>query len=329
MQRIQFSHSYNEIISLENLLGAWEEFLSGKKSRADVQVFQRNLFYNLQALHHDLATGTYSHAQYTAFSISDPKPRRIHKATVRDRILHRAIYRQLYPFFDRTFIADSFSCRDGKGTHRAMDRFQVYAGKVSKNYIKPCWILKCDVKKFFASIDHEKLLEILERYIPDKQIMLLLQKIVTSFESERGKGLPLGSLTSQLFCNVYMNELDQFVKHKLKAPYYVRYADDFVFLSESKPWLEQFLPKASDFLESTLKLHLHPQKVYIKTFGSGVDFLGWVHFPTHRVLRTSTKNRMVKRVAQNPTNATIQSYLGMLGHGNGYKIASKIQRTIE
>ncbi|HEY4526524.1 MAG TPA: reverse transcriptase/maturase family protein, partial [Candidatus Paceibacterota bacterium] len=198
---------------------------------------------NILALHRDLASGTYKHGPYKAFKISDPKPRDIHKATVRDRLVHHAIYRQLYPFFDRTFIADSYSCRRGKGTHRAMNRFREFAYKVSKNHTRTCWVLKCDIKKFFASIDQTMLLDIASTYIPDKRIMNLITEIVGSFRSDilksapwrrdkdMGKGLPLGNLTSQLLVNVYMNEFDQFVKHKLKAKYYTRYADDFVVLS--------------------------------------------------------------------------------------------------
>src|SRR3989344_5845407 len=201
---------------------------------------------NILALHNDLKDGTYKHRPYHAFKISDPKPRDIHKATVRDRLVHHAIYRQLYPFFDHTFTADSYSCRKGKGTHRAMDRFREFAYKVSRNHTRTCWVLKCDIKKFFASIDQQILLDIVTRYIPDKRIINLITEIVGSFRSNHDiiipnaaafssmictKGLPLGNLTSQLLVNVYMNEFDQFVKHKVKAKYYIRYADDFVILS--------------------------------------------------------------------------------------------------
>src|SRR3989344_2348912 len=123
-RRTRFSHTYDDIISVENLLGAWGEFVRGKREKRDVQEFQHSLMDNILALHHDLKEGTYKHGPYQAFKISDPKSRDIHKATVRDRLVHHAIYRQLYPFFDRTFIADSYSCRKGKGTHKAMNRFR-------------------------------------------------------------------------------------------------------------------------------------------------------------------------------------------------------------
>ena len=324
MARKQFSHKYVEIISFENLLQAWREFVSGKRSRKDVQDFERDLMTNLTTLHLDLVSKNYRHSEYTAFNISDPKPRRIHKAVVRDRVLHHALYRILYPFFAATFIDDSFSCQNGKGTHKAINRFRALAFKVSKNHTRTCWVLKCDIKKFFASINHQTLLDILRSYIPDQDIIDLLKKIIYSFELYPGNGLPLGNLTSQLFCNVYMNEFDQFVKHRLKVKRYIRYADDFVFLSENKVELEQLIPKISDFLEIKLGLKLHPDKVYIKSIASGVDFLGWVHFLDHRVLRKITRRRMFKRIYKNLSNETFQSYLGLISHGNTCRIKQEL-----
>lgn len=323
--KIQFEANYVRIISEENLLAAWQEFLPGKKDRKDVQEFGRKLTDNVVRLHRDLSDFTYKHGAYHAFNISDPKPRIIHKASVRDRLLHHAIYRVLYPFFDRTFIADSFSCRFGKGVHRGIDMFRFFEGVVSKNSTKTCWVLKCDIKKFFASIDHQTLLETLESKIPDTGTMWLIRDVVESFSSEDGKGLPLGNLTSQLFCNIYMNEFDQFVKHDIRAKFYIRYADDFVLLSENRGWLEVQLPKLCSFLETRLKLSMHPKKVSIETVASGVDFLGWVHFPDHRVVRTQTKKRMVKRVRKNPTYETLQSYLGLLSHGSTEKLSHEIR----
>ncbi len=161
MRRIKFTHTYNCIISLENFLEAWSEFANGKRSRKDMQKFEFNLMSNIISLHNDLTTKTYKHSSYQAFNISDPKPRNIHKAIVRDRLLHRALYRILYPFFDRTFISDSYSCRLNKGTHKAINRFRDFAYQVSKNNTKTCWVLKCDIKKFFASINQAILLKIL------------------------------------------------------------------------------------------------------------------------------------------------------------------------
>ncbi len=133
---MQFIHTYEDIISVENLLAAWQEFIIGKRNRMDVQEFELGLMENIFALHRELATRTYVHSQYEAFNISDPKPRNIHKAKVRDRLLHHAIYRILYPFFDRRFIADSYSCRKNRGAHKAIAKFRSYAYIVSKNHKK-------------------------------------------------------------------------------------------------------------------------------------------------------------------------------------------------
>ena len=233
-----------------------------------------------------------------------------------------------------------------------MNRFRAFAYKVSRNHTRKCFVLKCDIRKFFANIDHTILFSILSAYIPDVDILNLLQNIVGSFNTnaevkssvlapttpsrrrdtppwaggdEDKKGLPLGNLTSQLLVNIYMNEFDQFVKHKLKVKYYIRYADDFVILLSDKAELERLLPLIGQFLCERLKLSLHPDKVFIKTFASGVDFLGWVHFPNHRVLRTSTKRRMFQRLQGEPSDETVVSYVGLLSHGN----ARMLQKTVE
>ncbi len=320
--RSQLPITYDDITSAENLLSAWGEFVRGKRAKKDVQDFSFRLMDNIMQLRSELVNMQYEHGPYEAFNISDPKPRSIHKASVRDRLLHHAIYRQLYPFFDRTFIAQSYSCRNEKGAHKAMDTFRSYAYDVSHNHTRTCWVLKCDIRKFFASVDQAVLLEVLRAYIPDPKILWLLERVVGSFNSGReGRGLPLGNLTSQLLVNIYMNEFDQFAKHGLKARRYLRYADDFTFLSDDRQELVDLIPRISEFLRERLKLELHPDKLFIKTFASGVDFLGWVHFPDHRVLRTVTKRRALKGFKSKPTPGTRASYLGLLTHGNAHKLS--------
>ncbi|MBI3442318.1 MAG: hypothetical protein HY007_00925 [Candidatus Sungbacteria bacterium] len=320
--KAQLAHTFEEIISIENLLEAWKEFIRGKRKKQDMQEFQMRLVDNIFILHHDLANHTYQHGGYHSFNISDPKPRVIHKASVQDRLLHHAIYRKLYPFFDRMFISDSYSCRIGKGTHKALNQFREFGYRVSKNNTRTCLVLQCDIRKFFASIDHATLLKIFQTYISDANIVQLLEEVVSSFSSTRsGVGLALGNLTSQLLVNIYMNEFDQFVKHKLKAVHYIRYADDFVIFSEDRAALEYTLLYIDALLRIKLKLALHPNKVSIKTLASGVDFLGWVHFPDHRVLRTTTKKRMFRNVKKTEGKTeTVQSYLGLMSHGNTGKL---------
>ncbi|MFH1608979.1 MAG: reverse transcriptase/maturase family protein, partial [Patescibacteria group bacterium] len=265
----QFIHKYNNIITTKKLLQAWQEFLCGKKKRNDVIIFQSKLMNNIFSLHNDLKNKTYKHSNYKAFKINDPKPRDIHKATVRDRLLHHLIYNALYPYFDKKFIFDSYSCRKEKGTHKAIYRFESFIRKVSKNNTKQCWVLKCDIRKFFANINHDILKEILKKHIQEENVLWLFDSVIDSFHTPNSisamadieKGLPLGNLTSQLLVNIYMNEFDQFVKHKLKVKYYIRYADDFVALSKDKKYLEDILIEIKNFLETKLKLNLHPNKV--------------------------------------------------------------------
>ena len=312
--------------------------MKGKRNRKDVQEFQLHLMDNILSLHAELKAKTYKHGGYHAFNISDPKPRNIHKASVRDRLLHHTIYRVLYPYFDKKFIHDSYSCRINKGTHKAINQFRKYFGKVDKNNTRTCWVLKCDIKKFFDSIDHKTLFKILKKYIDDEEILWLLSRIISSFVStshlsygvDIKKGLPLGNLTSQLLVNIYMNEFDQFVKHKLKFKYYIRYADDFVFLSHDKSHLTHLRYGVDVFMRERLKLELHPDKVFIKTLSSGVDFLGWVHFPHHRILRTVTKKRILKKLSNMSntgclTREVTASYLGMLKHGNTHKLTKVLE----
>ena len=313
------------MVSLENLCEAWREFISGKRNKKDVQEFQLRLGDELSALHLELVSGEYRHGPYQQFSINDPKPRIIHKASVRDRLLHHAIHRKLYPFFARAFIADSFSCQRDKGLHRALRRFRFMARRVSRNHTRTCWVLKCDIRKFFASIDHEVLMVILRRRIADERIIDLLWRVIASFHTDPDKGLPLGNLTSQLLSNIYLDVFDQFVKHDLHWRFYIRYADDFVFLSDDSRALEKILFQARDFLLKSLLLRLHPSKVSIRTIASGVDFLGWVHFSDHAVLRTKTKRRMLQRIRVAPHYATLQSYLGILRHGDAFGLENRLK----
>lgn len=323
---VMFNHTYNNIITLENLLSTWNRFVRGKRNKKDVIIFESKLSDNILDLYYSLQNRTYTHSEYTAFNISDPKPRNIHKATVRDRLLHHLIYKELYWHFDARFIFDSYSCRKFKGTHLALDRFQEFARKVSKNNTRTCYILKCDIKKFFASIDHEIMYEILKRYIGDPEIHWLIKQVISSFRTtEAGVGLPLGNLTSQLFVNVYMHEFDMFIKQELHVKYYLRYADDFAILSEDKKYLEELLPKMEAFLAEKLKLRLHENKVYIKTYATGVDFLGWIHFPYHRQIRTTTARKLSKRLEGYPKPATVSSYRGLLEHGDTYNLRKRIQ----
>lgn len=324
------SDLYEKIILVENLLLAWEEFVANKKKRTDVRIFAQNLFPNILALHNDLINLTYRHASYEKFNIADPKPRIIHKAIVRDRLLHHAIYRILYPIFDKTFIYDSYSCRKEKGTHRAFKRLVELARKQSKNYSSPCWALKCDIRKFFYSVDHKILIELLSQRIADEKLMKLLTEIIESFESSPGKGMPLGNLTSQLFANIYMDSLDKFVKHKLKVKYYLRYADDFMFIADNKKVLEEYLAGVGLFLSERLKLSLHSDKCILRKLNWGFDFVGYIAHPKFNLSRRKTVERMFvnleNKKGSNPEKlfASVQSYLGHLKHVDAKLLSNEL-----
>lgn len=324
-------HTFDDIISIINLFTARQEFESEKKNKLDVANFALRLHHNIFELHEDLVKKVYKHGRYEAFSINDPKPRIIHKATVRDRVLHHAIYRILYPFFDKIFIYDSYSCRKYKGTHRAISRYESFISRITQNGTKTAWSLKCDIRKFFASVDQPILMGILRKHLDSEDLILLLSNIVESFcSTQKGKGLPLGNLTSQLLVNIYMNEFDQFMKHVLGEKYYIRYADDFVILNNDQGYLMERLAKIGDFLQDNLKLSLHPDKIILKTVQSGVDFLGWIVFPTHKILRTSTKRRMLHKLKDNYyKKSSVTSYLGMLQHGDAYEIQKELIKNSE
>lgn len=255
---------------------------------------------------------------------------------MRDRVLNQALFRKLDPLFDKMFIHDSYSCRLRKGTHAGVTRLDFFLRQISQNNTKEIYTLKCDVKSFFDSISHKILLKILKGKIQDKQVLGVIDLILRSFEKSSGKGLPLGNVTSQLFANIYLNRFDQFIKHDLKEKYYIRYCDDFIILSEDKKHLTSIIPKINTFLTKKLVLRLHPRKVTVRKVSWGVDFLGYVVFPHHKILRTRTKKRILRKtmklrgelncglISQKLFKTSLQSYLGMLVHCNGRKIKQKL-----
>lgn len=275
--------------------------------------FSRNLEDNLFRLYYTLKHEKYQHGSYESFFVFDPKKRHIHKAAISDRVLHHATVRIVEPVFNSRFIFDSHACRKEKGVHVAVGRFQKFAWLLSRNNTKTVWALKCDIASFFNTVDHQILMSVLGRTIKDEQTRRLLWQIIDSFCMQKGRGLPLGNLTSQLFANVYLNELDQFIKNVLRAKYYIRYCDDFIILDRTKERLSDYIGEIDVFLRNKLKLQLHPKKVFIKKYHQGIDFLGFICFPHFRLLRTNTKKRMLRKLTEyNP--ASFNSYLGLVKH---------------
>jgi len=337
-----YKNVFEDIISLENLFSAWDKFKKDKQKKRDVQLFEWKLEENIFKLHRDLKYRRYKHGAYTSFYINDPKQRHIHKANVRDRVLHHAVSTVLNSIFDPTFISNSFSCRVGKGTHKGLNVLAKMIKQVSGNYFKPCFILKCDVKKFFETIDHRILLNIISKRIKDNDAMWLLEKIIESLASKystifKRKGIPIGNLTSQLFANIYLNEFDQFVKHKLRVKHYIRYTDDFIIVAKEKSYLEDLIFPIYSFLLNKLILKLHPRKIIIHKLHQGADFLGYVLLPHYRLIRTKTKQRIIRKleervkgyrnglISKQTLNQSFQSYLGVLSHASSHKFRKKLE----
>jgi retron-type reverse transcriptase len=195
------------------------------------QCFERHLEDNIFQLHEDLVTSRYQHGPYSQFHVFDPKERHISKASVRDRLVHQLIYSALTKIWDKKFIFHSFSCRQRKGTHLGITHLQRMMRKVSSNGKKSCFALKMDIRRFFDAMDHRILKQLIRKHISEQKILNLIEFIIDSFQvGLSSKGLPLGNVTSQLFANIYLHELDHFVKHVLRFHYYLRYCDDFILL---------------------------------------------------------------------------------------------------
>lgn len=318
---------YEDIITIENLFQAWDEFKKEKRNKKDVQRFERHLEDNLFNLYTELKRKTYRHGTYQEFYVTDPKRRHIHKSNVRDRVLHHLLYKYLYELFDKHFIYDSYSCRKSKGTHKAVKQLEKLARVVSKNYSGECWSLKCDVRKFFASVDHNILKKLIVSKVRDESINWLINNVIDSFSSEGrlGYGIPLGNLTSQIFSNIYLNELDSFVKHKLKMRYYLRYADDFLILTSGNKLHKEYLDNIRVFLTDQLKLELHPKKISTRKLRWGIDFCGYIVLPHYVLPRTKTKRRIIKKITQGSDYQALQSYLGYMSHSNSFKLSEKLK----
>lgn len=289
-----YNNLFEKVCSLQNLYRAYLKARRGKSNICEVARFTYHLEGELLKLQRELLAGTYRQGDYRNFVIHEPKRRLISAVPFRDRVVHHAICSVIEPIFEKRFIWDSYACRRGKGTHKGIDRLQNFLRRFPESYA-----LKCDVRKYFPSVDHGTLKSILRKKIADKRLLCLLDGIIDSADrivpEEKGKGIPIGNLTSQLFANIYLNELDYFAKHALRAKFYVRYMDDFVILHQSKTCLHETKARVEGFLLGTLRLNLHPTKATVSPVGVGVDFLGYRVFVTHRLARKGTVKKFLGR----------------------------------
>jgi len=341
---------YDKLCSFKNLLHAYTKALKGKSSKWYIKEFSANLDKNLIELESELMSMKYKPRRMKTFVICNLKTRVISASDFRDRVVHHALCNIIQPIFEKTFIYDSYANRKGKGTHAALKRFDAFKRKASDNgkllpFAKDGnmisgYALKAVIKHYFDKVDHDILMKILSRKIRDEKVLWLIKRILDNHSRKiAGKGMPIGNLTSQFFANVYLNELDYFVKHKLKAKYYIRYVDDFVILHESKETLESYKYRISEFLR-TIRLELHPEKSKIIPLHRGVTILGFRVFYNYKLPKKSNMRLMNRRLEQfiglykngvmkkEEVLEKIEGWNAYAVHGNTFKLRKHIMKKL-
>jgi len=345
---------------------AYFDCRKAKRNSVSQLRFEIDLEKNLVQLHRELCGRDYRIGRSTAFVVTHPKIREVWAAEFRDRIVHHVIYNAISDRYYKRFIRDNYACIPGRGTHDGMRRVSGFARSITYNWTRPAYFLKADVANFFNSIDHNILIGLAERYVSEEWIRNLIRQVVlhdprnnfllrspaSLFEkvprhksllhAPPGKGLPIGNLTSQFFANLYLNELDQYVKHVLKARYYGRYVDDIVLFHENPDVLNEWYAKMDEFIKSRLAIHLHPKKKHLNFVEKGIDFTGFIIKPGRTYLRQTSLARCHQKIrawerSGSPVDneiltdisRSLNSYLGMLRQVNGYNARKSICRRVE
>jgi len=339
----KFNDLFEKVCLFENLHFAYLEARKCKRYREEILAFGFDLEKNLLSLRDELAARTYRHGGYREFIVNDSKKRRIQAAPFRDRVVHHALCNIIEPIFDKGFIYDSYACRIDKGTHKALKRLKTFLRSMafmerererereSRNAPREIYCLQCDISKYFDSISHKVLFSILKRKIRDEKTLWLIKEILDSNNKETGKGIPIGNLTSQLFANVYLNELDQFVKRELKQQYYLRYMDDFLIFGADKQELWLLKDAIAEFLKTELDLSLHPKKANVYPASGGVAFLGYRNFAAYRlplkvtVRRFEKKLKKRQRIGGGAVERSFDSFANFTGFARAWKLARKIE----
>jgi len=347
-----YNNLYSEIASFQNLFLAYNKARKGKTTRKYVIDFEKDLLNNLQQLRAELLDYSYRPKPLKTYIIRDPKTRRISKSHFRDRIVHHAICNIIEPIFDKSFIYDSYANRKGKGALKALQRLDQFKRKVSRNGKINGWFnnnqikgycLKADIKHYFEEVNHNILLNAVKKKIKCNKTIGLIKKILTNYA--RGgiheKGMPLGNLTSQFFANIYLNELDKFVKHKIKAKYYLRYVDDFVILHNSKEQLITWKEEIDIFLKNELKLELHPDKSRIIPLSKPIPFVGFRIFNYFKLLKKFNRKNiqrklkklhdlfLEKELTYDKIYEILQGSFAYMKQANTYNLRKKIYFKIE
>jgi retron-type reverse transcriptase len=331
-----YNNLYQQIYDFQNLYNAYLKARKDKRFKADTLKFSYNLEGNLIQIQNELIYKSYDPGRYHEFYVYEPKKRLIMAVPFKDRVIHHALCNIIEPVFESRFIFDSYACRPGKGTHAGADRVTYFLRKLSNTYDK-VYCLKGDVSKYFQSINHATLKQIIRKRIRCKDTLWLIDTIIDSTADDELNpvGIPIGNLTSQLFANLYLDRLDYFVKQDLRVKYYVRYMDDFVVLSDNKAQLWEYYRAIEDFLNNKLQLQLNG-KTGIFPISQGIDFLGYRIWPYHRLLRKSSIKRIKRKLKAfqrkykegqidlDKINATIQSWLGHAKHADSYNLRKKL-----
>ncbi|MBI3398805.1 MAG: RNA-dependent DNA polymerase [Deltaproteobacteria bacterium] len=341
----RYGNLFSQITSFANLYLASRKARKGKRLKDNVLNFEKHIEDELFRLQEELVSKTYTPGKYREFTIYERKPRKISAAPYCDRVVHHALCNIAEPIFEKTFVFDSYACREGKGTHMAVDRFTAFCRKNK-------YILKTDIKKYFPSIDHEILFEKIQRKIKCKDTLRLIKTIIIHsnlqenvsdyFEGDdlfepfkRRRGIPIGNLTSQFFANIYLNDLDHYVKEVLKCRYYIRYVDDIAILDDSKERLWDIKGAIEKYLEKE-RLKSHPKKCMIFSVSMGTDMLGYRVFPAYRLLRKDNSMRFIRKLKNmsrlyregilgwKDINPSVQSWLGHVKHADTYGLRKDI-----
>ncbi len=302
--------------TLNDLFKAYFDCRKNKRNKRSALQFELNLEKNLLQLYKELKTGNYKIGRCICFVVTKPKPREVWAANFRDRIVHHLVYNAIKDRFYKRFIKDTYSCIPGRGTLSAARRLLHFSRAATNNYKRKMYFLKADLSNFFVSIDKDILFDLLKQHVKEEWILTLLQQIIyhdprtnvykkspphlyrlipphkSLWNADEHHGLPIGNLTSQFFSNVYLNVLDQFVKHKLHCKFYLRYVDDFVIIFESPKCLNIFFNSINTHIQLNLKLKLHPLKKLINTVTQGVNFVGFFVLPERILLRKRTINKI-------------------------------------
>lgn len=328
---------FDRIVDYDNLHAAYKKASKTRRYKWDVLRFSERLEENLIEMQNELIWNQYQPSRYKVFTIFEPKERLIYAAAFRDRVLHHAIMNILEPIWDSLMIADTYACRKGKGTHRASEKLIEFLNSSQDKFGKT-YCLKCDISKFFPSINLNTLMSIIERKIKCRRTLQLLRRIIfveADPSDPAPTNMPIGNLISQWCANLYLNELDQFAKHQLKARYYLRYMDDFIFLHPSKAVLNEWLEQVTVFLDDHLQLTLN-RKTSMFPVSQGVDFVGYRSWRGHRLLRKSSSKRIganlrrlirgykAGRVSMGSINATVKSWIAHCSHCKSYRVRKRM-----